>query len=105
MMVAALQTVAQTLEQLGHRCEPVSLDIGLPWEAFVALNAALWAANTSAWLQACRWTLRVFSCSVAEPLAQTARRLRCARTAPLSSALASARSIVASRKPSLLPQS
>lgn len=32
-------------------------------------------------------------------------RCRCARTAPLSSGLASARSIVASRKPSLLPQS
>lgn len=52
VMRAALQTVAQTLEQLGHRCEPVSLDIGLAWDGFVELNAALWAANTSAWLEA-----------------------------------------------------
>lgn len=52
MMVDALETVAQVLEQLGHRCEAVTLDIGLPWDAFVGLNAAFWASNTAAWLQA-----------------------------------------------------
>ena len=50
-------------------------------------------------------TQRVSAGPVNDEAAQTARRLRWARTEPLSSALARARSIVASRKPSLLPQS
>lgn len=52
MMVTAVQTVAKMLEQLGHRCEAVTLDIGLAWEAFVELNTAFWASNTAAWLEA-----------------------------------------------------
>ena len=52
MMVTALDSVVHALEQLGHQCEAVTLDIGTSWEAFVALNATFWAANTAAWLNA-----------------------------------------------------
>ncbi|WP_277964984.1 amidase [Pseudomonas sp. RIT-To-2] len=48
---ALLQTVGH-LEALGHRVEPVAVDIGISWEAFVALNARFWSSNTAAWIDA-----------------------------------------------------
>lgn len=48
---ALMQTV-RDLERLGHRVEEVHPDIGLSWEAFVALNGCFWSSNTAAWIDA-----------------------------------------------------
>jgi amidase len=51
-ILAAINETATLCESLGHRVEEVDLDIGVSWEAFVRANAAFWAANTTAWLDA-----------------------------------------------------
>jgi len=50
IMTRALESVADTLEQLGHRVEEVALDIGVSWDDFVEMNARFWSANTAAWI-------------------------------------------------------
>jgi len=51
-VVDAVNGVADLCARLGHHVEDVRLDLGVSWEGFVHGNAQLWAANTTAWIDA-----------------------------------------------------
>lgn len=41
---------AKLLESLGHIVEPIDLDIGVTWDAFLLANAQFWTLNTTDWI-------------------------------------------------------
>lgn len=49
-VASAVRNAALVCENLGHVVEPVRMDVGLSWEAFVHANAQFWTLNTAAWI-------------------------------------------------------
>lgn len=50
-IAAAANGAAELCAGLGHVVEPVALDLGVSWEAFVHAHAQFWATNTAAWVE------------------------------------------------------
>lgn len=46
----AVYAAARLCETMGHEVEPVVIDVGATWEAFVHANAQFWTLNTAAWV-------------------------------------------------------
>lgn len=49
-IAAAVDEVARMAERLGHSVEPLSLDLGLSWDSYVAVITDIWAAHTAPWV-------------------------------------------------------
>ncbi len=45
-----VEKAAKLCEELGHTVEPVRLDLGVTWDAFLHANAQFWTLNTAAWV-------------------------------------------------------
>lgn len=49
-IVAALQSTARLLEDLGHHVEEAAPDLGMSWDSFIETNAIIWCANIASWI-------------------------------------------------------
>lgn len=49
-IVAAVSSTVALLESLGHQVADATLDIGIPWDAFVQMNATIWSATLVGWI-------------------------------------------------------